>query len=115
MRLTSSDVNIGVCRPNFADSLLSQSFRGGVNVHRVIICKSLFSRRGVIICRNLMSETARDHSKDEIRCTVFSKSRPIRSFGKVHGSRDAACNREPLNSSIDGLVEDIRRSEDCTL
>jgi hypothetical protein len=56
-RLTPSDADIWVCLSDFVDSLLSQSFRGRVNVERVIACKALFSRRGVPIYQTLVSMT----------------------------------------------------------
>ena len=63
-----------------------------------------------------MSETARDRLKGEIRRrTIFGKTLPIHSICKVHGGPEAARNREPLDSSVDGLTEEVRRSEDCTL
>ena len=108
MRLTSSDVNVRVCRSDFTDSLLNQSLRGTVNIHPVIFCKSLLSRRGVIIYQTLVSGTARDHLKGGICRTVFGKTRPIHSLCKVHDGPDAARNREPLDSSIDDLTEEVR-------
>jgi len=59
-RLTPSDADIRVCLPDFVDGLLGQSLGGGVNVERIVAREGLFPRRGVPICRVVVSATVVD-------------------------------------------------------
>ena len=112
MGLTPRDVDIRVCCPDFNDSLLSQALSDTIYTHRVFVCKSFLSCRAVKIYQTLCETTLSQANNKDLR-TVFCESRL--SPGKVYGCCNAIRDREPFDSSGDGLTEDVRCPKDRTL